>query len=360
MEFFKNFDWSAKSIAKIVGVILLGIVALAIGAALISFAFRTITNVTTTYHANFNGAGVSGGGGYAPSSAVGGPEFSKDMALTQNSYAPGYAPSPIIPPPNFSTGNNAEKYEVKSYTATYKSRNLDETCDAIMALKIKTYVIFETSNKNEDNCYYRFKVSKDHTDEIVKVIEGLKPDVLNVNIQSIKSQIQDIEDTLDILKKKLASVEDTLQTAQSAYDEISQLATRQKDADTLAKIIDSKLSLIERLTQERMDINSQIDSYNQSKSDQMDQLDYSFFDITVNKDVIFDWKQIKDSWNYETQLMVTNVNQVLETVTVNLVTYLVRFVQVVIYLFVSVLLLKFVWLGVKRIWKGDLLRSRKI
>ena len=348
MNFLKNFDWSAKSIAKVLGVVLLGIVALAIGVSLISFAFRTVTNISQIR----NDYGVSDGG-YATGEAMAPSYYAKDMAVSEIGYMP------PIAPPNFSTGNNAEKYEVKTYSGTIKTRKLDKTCEAISVLKIKKYVIFETSNKNEDACYYRFKVSKDKTDEIVKVIEGLKPETLNINVQSIKSQIEGMEDEMDILKKQLASVEETLTGAQSAYDEISKLATRQQDADTLAKIIDSKLSLIERLTTQKLDIKSQIDRYDQSKADQLDQLNYTFFDINVYKDLILDWKNIKDSWKAETKIMVTNINSVFESVTLNLVTYLVRFAQVVLYLFISVLLLKFVWMGVKRIWKGEWTRKTR-
>lgn len=342
MEFFKNFDWSAKSIAKIVGMVLLGIVALAIAAGLISFAFRTVTNMGQS-RVDY---GMTGGGYAVTEEAMAPSYFSKDMDSSI-----GY-PTPIAPP-NFSTGNNAEKYEVITYSGTIKTRKLDQTCDAISVLKAKKYVIFEDSNRNEDNCYFRFKVAKENVDEIVKVIEGLKPETLNVNVQSIKNQIEGMEDEMDILKKQLASVEETLTGAQSAYDEISKLATKQQDADTLAKIIDSKLNLIERLTNQKLNIKSQIDRYDQSKADQLDQLNYTFFDINVYKDLILDWKNIKDSWKYETKLMVTNINAVFQSITINLVTYLVRFAQVVLYLFISVLLLKFVWMGVKRIWKGE-------
>jgi len=348
MNFLKDFDWSAKSIAKAIGVVLLGIVALAIAASLIGFAFRTVTNISQSGNFGFSG------GGYATSEGAMAPSYyAKDMAVSNIGY-----PTPIAPP-NFSSGNNAENYEVKSYSGVIKTRKLNETCDAVSALKIKKYVIFEDSNKNEESCYFRFKVAKENVDEIVKVIEGLKPETLNINVQSIKSQIEGMEDEMDILKKKLASVEETLTSAQSSYDEISKLATKQQDADTLAKIIDSKLNLIERLTTQKLEIKSQIDRYDQSKADQLDQLNYTFFDINVYKDLILDWKNIKDSWKYETKQMVTNINEVFQTVTLKLVTYLFNFVQIVLFLFISVFLLKFVWLGVKRIWKGEFIRHSR-
>ncbi|MBU0705940.1 hypothetical protein KJ657_00895 [Patescibacteria group bacterium] len=341
MKFFKNFDWSAKSIAKVIGVVFLGIIALAIAVALISFSFRTIFGISQQDYYEKN----VGMGGYAPA---------MDMAM-ESAYYGGEArvSSAIIPSPGYSTGTDAEAYEVTTYSGTIKTRKLDKTCDTIANLKIKDYIIFEDSNKNDDACYYRFKVSKENTEEVVKVIEDLKPEILNVNIQSIKGQVEGVEDELEILKKKLASVEETLTGAQSAYDEISKLATQKQDAETLAKIIDSKLNLIERLSTQRLQIKEQIDRYSEMKSDQLDRLNYTFFDINVYKDLIFDWKEIKDSWKYEARAMVSNINAVFQGISLNLVTYLVRFAQVVLYLFISIFLLRFVWIGVKRIWKGE-------
>ena len=342
MKFLKNFDWSAKSIAKVIGVVFLGIVALSIAVSLIGFSLKTIFGISQ------QGAYERGYGGYAPA---------MDMAKTYDYYDENVAKMvssnlAIAPAPDFSAGVDAEDYEVTTYSGTIRTRKLDRICGTLEALKMKDYVIFEDSNRNEDNCYYRFKVNKDNAAEIVKVIENLDPELLNVSVQSIKNIVEGVESELDILKKQLISIEETLESAQDAYDEISQMATRREDAETLAKIIDSKLNLIERLTSQKLQINTQIDRYNKTMADQLDRLNFTFFNINVYKDLIFDWKEIKDSWKYEAKELVRNTNEVFQAITLNLVTYLIRFAQAVVYLFISIFLLKFVWLGVKKIWKG--------
>lgn len=338
---FKNFDWSGKSIAKVGAVIILGLIALSIAASLISVAFRTIVGGGSFLGMNEKGYG----GGYATEEGA----YYGDMALGNRAMAPSYYPEP-----GFSTGTDAEDFEVKSYDGTINTRKLDKTCDTIANLKAKDYVIFENSNKNDESCYYRFKVLKANEAEIVKLIEDMDPEVFNANIQSIKQNVKGIDNELDILGKKLKSIEETLGNAQTAYDEISVLATKQQDAETLAKIIDSKLNLIERLTSERMNIKSMIDQYNQSKSDQLDQLDFTFFNISVIKDLIFDWKQIKDSWKFEAKELVRNLNEVVQAISLHLVIYLAIFVQAILYFFIAIFLLKFVWIGTKKIWKGKL------
>ncbi|MBU1017519.1 hypothetical protein KKA33_00640 [Patescibacteria group bacterium] len=335
MSFLKNFDWSFKSIAKVIGLVLLGIVVLSIVIAMISFSFRTVFQTAQYGNESYVEYGKGGGVSY-------------DMAAE-----PMMARSSIMPPmPSYSTGPDAEDYEVKTYSATIKTRKLEQTCGVVSALKTREDVIFENANQNDENCYFSFKVKKESTNGVLKVIEGLNPEDINENVSTIKGTIEYYDKQLEILEKKLESVEDTLSKAQSAYDEVADLATRKQDVESLALIIDNKLKLIEKLTNERMSIKQQIDQYNQNKADQMERLNYSFFTVNIYKDLIFDWKNIKDSWKYELKAFVNNFNEVIQGISVHLVTYFVRFIQVAIYFFISVFLLKYAWVATKRIWKG--------
>jgi len=338
MSIFKNFDWSAKSIAKVVGVIFIGIVGLSVAISLVGFSFRTIAGIGgSKYDQDRYGYDAM-----EESAFNGMPKMMSSKSMSMPDYNAGY-----------SNGTDAEDYEVKHYSGTINTRKLDKTCGVIADLKILEYVIFEDSNKNDDSCYYRFKVKNEKTEEIVSIIESLNPETLNANVQSIKANVEGIDDELSILKKKLKSIEETLNNAENAYDEISKLATRKQDAETLAKVIDSKLNLIERLSNQKLQVSEQIDRYSERRGDQLDQLDYSFFNINVYKDLIFDWKQIKDNWKYETKELVRNINEVLQEITLNLVTYLARFAQAILYLFISIFLIKFAWIGIKRIWTGS-------
>ncbi|MCK5615150.1 hypothetical protein KAR91_75500 [Candidatus Pacearchaeota archaeon] len=343
MSIFKNFDWSFKSIAKIVGLALLGIVVFMIVIALIAFSFRTIfqgtNNYEQAYYNDYDRDGVM-------MESVGSSVFNAKLSM------------PPIPEPGFSTGDDAENFEVKTYNGTIKTRKLDQTCGKIEDLKSRDEVIFETSNRNEDSCNFSFKVKKESEAEILEVIEKLKPENLNQNTQTIKGTIEAYDKQLEILEKNLISIEETLEKAQDAYDEVGALATRKQDVESLATIIDNKLKLIERLTNERIQIKGQIDRYNQNKADQMERLNYSFFNINVYKDLIFDWKEIKDSWKWELKALVRNVNEVIQGISVNLITYMIRFAQVAIYFFISVFLLKFAWMATRRIWQGKSKRKR--
>jgi len=343
---FKKFDWSFKSIIKFLGVIFLGIFGVVMITALVVFSYHSLTGVLSGTAQSESDFGYGGSKMANPAAYDG---FSVASGDVTSEMAPGIMPTPG---PGMSTGLDAEDFEVKAYDGQIKTKNLEEVCSVIEKLKQESYVIFESANKNDFDCYYQFKVEKEHTDSILKIIQALKPENLNANITSIKKSIEGVDTELEILTKKLQSIEETLASAQTSYDEISKLATDQQDAETLAKIIDSKLNLIERLSTERLNIKSQIDYSNKNKADQLDQLKFTFFTISVNKDVIFDWKALKENWKGEAKLLVENISHAAQTMTLKLLAYFVYFALGVIYLFISVFLLKFVWKGVKRIWKS--------
>lgn len=343
MSFFKNFDWSFKSIAKIVGGLIVGAIIIILAIALVGFSIDTFFgNRGESYRYSDYDEGFYGGDAFYTEA----PELALNMANRT-----------IIQQPQYSTGADAESFEVKTYSGEIKTRQLDKVCETISDLKEKDYVIFEESNKNDDYCYYRFKVEKAKDKEVIEILESLKPEVLNESTQSIKKYVDSVDDELDILKIKLASVEETLESAKNDYDKIRDLATRIQDAETLVTAVSEKLELIERLNAQRFQIKDQIDRLAESRVYQLDRLNYTFFDIRVSKDLIFDWKQIKDSWKYEAKQFVRNVNEVFQGVSLILATYFTRFLMAVVYLFLSVFLLKLVWMGIKRIWLGKRRKS---
>ena len=337
MDFLKNFDWSAKSIAKIIGLFLLGVIALSIVISLLGFAVNTVFRGGHSYNEYSYDRGYDG----------------YDMAQSSRSMSKMAMPlmGDMIEE-EYSSGETSEDFEIKEYSGTIKTRHLDQTCGVILNLKGREDVIFETSDKNDSSCYYRFKVKKESADEIAAVIEGLNPEVFNARIETIKKIIDSADDELEILQKKLDSVEDTLSKAQTAYDELTELATRKQDIESLTKIIDSKLNLIEKLTSERISIKERIDRMNKSRAEQLERLNFSYFNINVYEDLIVDFDQMKESWKWEVKEMVRNINDVIQGLTINLVNYLFQFIQVAVYFFISLFLLKGVWVITKRVWIG--------
>jgi hypothetical protein len=249
------------------------------------------------------------------------------------------------------SGADAEAFEVTTYQGTIETRNLDETCAKIADLKNGPYVMFENANKSGHSCNYTFKVLQKELDVVLARIKELDPKELSENTHTIKRTIDDFISEADILQKKKQSIDETLDGAIKAYDEITALATRTQDAESLAKIIDSKIQILERLTQERININEQIDRLNRAKAEQLDRLDYTYFTLNVYENTYLDGESLTDSWKSALKQFVQDVNQTAQDITIRLVALLFVVVQYILYFFILLVLAKYVWQFAKYIWK---------
>ncbi len=334
---FKNFDWSFKSIAKVIGLVIAGIVVLTIIISLISLSFKTVFYGGNNYDKlNYQNQGFT-------------TEFTKSESDSIRSLN-----SRIVLPPEPgqpTTGDTAEDFEIREHNGTIHTRELEETCKEIAKLKALDYVVFENANEGENSCYYNFKVKIEQENEILAMVKALDPERFNTQIQTIKRIVDDYDSELDILNKKLESIETTLADAQNTYDELQKLATAKEDVESLATIIDSKLNLIDRLTQQRIEIRTEIDQFNKAKSEQLDRLNYAYFNLNIYEDLYIDIERIKKTWQSEIKAFVRNVNDMLQNLTVNLVEYVLNFLLVSIYFFISLGLLKIVWVVTKKIWR---------
>lgn len=329
-EKIKKIDTS--TVIKFIGVIIVAMLLIGIVTSLGSFAFRTA----------FNTMDSSSRYGYGNSY-----EMQKGMQTSlsmRNTMAPDFKE-------DFSTGSDAEDFEIREYSASIRTRKLDSTCSKIENLKAKDYVIFENSNKNDNYCNYRFKVSKENVDEILAIIKELKPEDLNINTETIKRQIDDYTSEEDILKKRLAQIEETLTDAQKAYDEVSRLATNSRDVESMAKIINDKITLIEKLTSERLNTKNSLDRLSRAKAEQLDRLDYTFFSVSVSEYLIIDSKALKDSWVREMQDFVREFNNLLQGVSIKLLLFATMLIQIAIYLTIALFVAKYGWRFVKYVWK---------
>ena len=342
MEFLKNFNFQPLNIFKIAVLSLFGISALVFVFSLVSSSLRPLLN--------------SRGGemGYSVAPAYDMAEsFAGDASMQ---YKGGTSANlsvrnimPIPPMPG-TVGNNAEDFEITDYNALIETRDIKNTCASITGLKSLKHVIFESSQESDKSCNYTFKVEHARAAEILAVIKDLNPKDLSENTQTIKRQIDDFTNQTEILEKKRASIDETLQTALKAYDQITALAIKTQDVASLAKIIDSKVQIIERLTQERININQQLDYLSRAKAEQLDRLEYTYFNINVYENKYIDGKSIKDSWHAAVKNFFYTVNLAIQNASINLIALLFVLIPYVIYGFILLVAAKYGWKLVKRIW----------
>ena len=187
--------------------------------------------------------------------------------------------------------------------------------------------------------------------EVLAFIKDFDPKDISETTYTIKRQIDDYTSEEEILKSKLASIDDTLRGALRAYDEVTALATRTNDAGSLAKIIDSKIGVIERLSQERINAATQLDRLARAKADQLDRLLYTYFHVNIYENKFVDGEAIADSWKAAIRDFVRTLNQTMQDVTVNLLGALFIFAQYVLYFFILLFAAKYGWRAAKDIWK---------
>ncbi|MSU56324.1 MAG: hypothetical protein EXS51_03390 [Candidatus Taylorbacteria bacterium] len=256
----------------------------------------------------------------------------------------------ILPPRTGATGNDAEAYEVTDYNAHIESGRAEQTCAKVKELKALTYVIFENASESDKQCSYTFKVEHAKVADILSAIKALDPKDITENTNTIKQLVDDFTSQTDILKKKRDAIDKTLDSALRSYDEITVLATRTQNAEALAKIIDSKIGIIERLTQERITISAQLDELARAKNDQLDRLKYTYFNVNVYENKFFDGESLKDSWKSAVQNLVRTLNAVLQSVTVGLAGFLIWLLPIILYALIMLVVAKYAWRTAKTIW----------
>src|SRR3989339_115907 len=347
MEFLKNLNLKPANILKVAGLALVAIILIALAFRLIGSSLNSFSGINTKSQ-NMSALKISPGMSESYDMDYGGAVDAVGLSVRNIT-----APSTSIPPVNNGNiiGDDAEEFEVTEYNTTVETRYLDETCKKIADLKSREDVIFENASEYEKNCNYSFKVKRDSVKEILSIIESLDPKELNENTYTIKRLIEDYTSELEILQKKLNSIEETLNNAINAYDDITELATKTRDVENLAKIIDSKIRIIERLTQERININSQLERLNRSKAEQLDRLEYTYFRVYVFENKFIDREDLKDSWKTTNKSFVRDINKIAQDITINLAALLFLILEYIIYLFIVLIVVKYTWKLARNIWK---------
>ena len=348
MDFFTKMNLKTSNILKFVGLAIVAVIA-------IVFVFRMVgSSFNAVFEKSGMGETVSQGASsinfaLAPELAV---KYEADDAIGLSTRNVAVPSGSILPIGNTeTTGDTAEEFEVTDYSATIETRRLDKTCAYVADLKARADVIFESSNKYDNSCNYVFKVKRDKVEEILVLIKELDPKELSENIYTIKKLIDDFTSETEILQKKLTSIDETLKKSISAYDDITALAVRVQDVESLTKIINSKLSIIERLTQERININSQLERMQRSKAEQLDRLEYTYFHVNIFENKFIDGEQLKDSWQNAVKNFVRDLNSTIQDITINLVAFLFHALQYAIYFLILLVVIKYGWQLVKHIWK---------
>ncbi len=347
MNFLNQLNTKQVHVLKLLGVGLVAIIVLAFVGRLFG---STISSFSPMQRLGYGGAATTG---YpAPQDYYGKMAGSSaDSAMAELSVRNINPSVPLVPPSPTSAGNEAEAYEVRNYHGVIETSRLQETCGKVIALKAATYVVFENAHQSDHNCDYTFKVERARVEDVLAYVKALEPKDLSENTQTIKRTIDDFTSEVEILQKKKATVEKTLEDATKAYDEITAVAIRSQDANSLSNIITSKLQIIERLTQERININEQLDRLSRAKAEQLDRLEYTYFSLAIYENNYLDGDGLKQSWKNALREFIQDLNKIAQDLSITLVALFFLVIQYIIYFFILLIIVKYVWRTAKYIWK---------
>lgn len=352
MDIFEKYNIRPVTLFKSAGALLVGLVVVLfavqmIGGTVRPFLADTRIGLQNVVPGIFGGDAVSESG--APSyGGKGGNAYGMDgVDLSYRNVAGTSLPYPGVPP----AGDTAEAFEVKSYDVIIESRDFLQTCASLADLKAKDYVIFQNANEHDRGCDYAFKVKNANVEEILGLLKSFDPKEFSQNTYTIQQLITDYTSEVELLEKKGKSIDETLANAIKAYDEITDVATRSQNAESLARIIDSKIQIIERLTQQRISINAQLDQLSRAKAEQLDRLAYTTFHVNVYESKFVDGEELKDSWKAAIRDFVRNINKTVQDVTINLIALMFVAMQFVLYFFILLFVAKYVWRLAVKVWK---------
>lgn len=239
---------------------------------------------------------------------------------------------------------------MKSYNASIETTDKGSVCADFFGLKSADYIIFESANEYERGCSYTLKVKNENAQEVLTLIESYDPENFNESVYTIKRNLENILSEEEILKRKAQTIEETLTDATEAFDSIADFATQNQDAGSLAQVVTSKIELIERLTNERIENSARLDRIARNKAEQLDRLAYTNFYISVYESKYLDAEQLADDWKDAVQEFFYETNKLLQGITIGVVALLLAVIQFGIYYFILFFVVRFAWKVSKKWW----------
>lgn len=332
MNIFKNIHPRLLFVLKIIGFSLLAIVVLAV---LLGILRSSSFSMDVQRSPGFGGVG-----GVFPTSSYN----TVGMGESADSYSPrGRAEE--------SVSVDAEEFEITDYSASIESRNIEEACGVISGLKPLSHVIFESAIESDQSCHYVFKVESAHVSDVLAVIEDLNPKNLSETTRTIARVLEDFTSQRDILEQKIEAIDETLSGALAAYEEVTALASRTDNAESLARIITGRIEIIERLTSERLKLAGQMETLLRNQAEALERVDHAQFSVHITEKKYFDGEALADSWREALRTFFDKANDSLMGLTIGLVMFVLGLLPFILYAFVLIITTKYGIRFVRYIWK---------
>lgn len=260
--------------------------------------------------------------------------------------------APIMPPSYGQVpGTDAESFEVSEYYVSVETRDKEHDCEYLLTLKGRAEVIFDNVNESDFGCNVSFKVERESVESVLSHLNELDPKDISENTYTIKREVGEYETQIEILEKKLASLDEALANALASYEEVESIARRNGDISALAQVTESKVTIIERITNSRLEVVAQLDQYSRAKAESLDRMNFVQFSVNVYENDFVKGDDLKASWVASLQELVRDFNTFLQDLSIGFVQFIFLVIKYILYASVLFLVLRPVIRKARIIWR---------
>lgn len=270
---------------------------------------------------------------------------SVESTYPESSY---YAPQPNPDTVDYTAG--LESYETTSYNASGKIKQFDEFCENLNTLKADTQIHFKSLISSINNCNALFYVDENKASEVLNTLKNYNGVEITRNTESVTRHRAQLQSQTTILQQQLASVERSLTAAETQFDEIADFSRETKNATELSKAIREKLTLIDTLTQRKINLTSQLNQLYQQSADLKERLNIVAFSVNVNRSYPININEQSQKWERAWRDLKNEYTNTLIDLSALFAIFLLRTIKVLIYGLVIIVSARALWKFIKLVW----------
>lgn len=272
--------------------------------------------------------------------------ISADMIESESSYYPH-----PLPPATDGYTVNLEKFEITNYSVTARTKQFDDLCSAVTNLKVNPDIHFKSINESTNNCRANLFVPEEKVQFIIDTVSVFSGVEIARNTESVTKQKERLVSQTEILKQQLNSVSNSLLVAEIQLDEIAELAKQTNDVKTLSLTIREKISLLDTLTQRKIQLTSQLEQMLKQSAELDERIGVVEFTINIYRSNPITINEKASQWESAWDTLSDEFTSTQIGVTVILGVLLLWLVRAFVYLLILIIVLRVVWKLAKRIWR---------
>lgn len=278
---------------------------------------------------------------------AGGVAMDRGYATEEAMYAPNTMP---VPQPDGYVAN-LESYETTDYRLTARTRQFTEFCATLKALKADERFDFRNLNQNTNNCSATFYTAEQYADEALSRLQQFSGVEVTRNTVSVTRQKEQLQSRTDILRQQLQSVERTLASAETQFDEIIAIARASNNASELSSAITEKLRMIDSLTQRKISLSSQINNALRQAQDLDERIGVIQFSVSAQPLIYVHPNQTERQWQEAWKELKDRFTETLIGLSAFLGVFLLFVLQGIVYLLIVIVLVRLLWKFARLVWR---------